>query len=394
VQVSMRRREKRRNLGSPWALPPLNSDAERVRAASSLASGILAGFSVTAIASLITADRKPWLFEPTLLVFSIAASTALLALNYQSWAQGYWSGPNDFLEWRPRARINFEDLQQVRRVQYNNMSIYRSLSVKADGCFRIAAAAFFLGLILLLCPNLKAGHISIWRLVSMGSVALGLIMFVATSTLYKSPVFGRRLLAQELYGDLPQVPPPTDEDIEAVALDGEAATRMKQARTSTLMISVKPREVRPVEPERVRRIGPCGMFRYKPSTEAEHKYEADLVDAAKRPELLDAAHEAESQLRQAQARRAPETEIRRLAEDLDKALTAAMRAAYAAQRAEIGPRGYEDRIYRRKAKATPRVHALTAEAERLLTLRETHRLNGIPAVTLKPSPPPSSASEA
>ena len=81
-------------------------------------------------------------------------------------------------------------------------------------------------------------------------------------------------------------------------------------------------------------------------------------------------------------------EIRRFAKDLDAALTAVMRAAYAAQRAEIGLRGYEDRIYRRKAMATPRVHALTAEAERLLTLRETHRLNGIPAVMYETGPPP------
>ena len=57
-----------------------------------------------------------------------------------------------------------------------------------------------------------------------------------------------------------------------------------------------------------------------------------------------------------------------------------------AQRAEIGVRGYDDRIYRRKAKATPKVHALTAEAERLLTLRETHRLNDIPAVAFHPAP--------
>ena len=117
---------------------------------------------------------------------------------------------------------------------------------------------------------------------------------------------------------------------------------------------------------------------------AEQMYRADVAHAARRVKLLDAAYEAESQLRQAQARRAPRAEIRRLAEDLDAALTAAMLAAYAAQRAEIGPRGYEDRIYWRKAKATPRVHALTAEAERLLTLRETHRLNGIPAVTFEP----------
>ena len=39
-----------------------------------------------------------------------------------------------------------------------------------------------------------------------------------------------------------------------------------------------------------------------------------------------------------------------------------MRAASAAERAAIGPQGYEDRIYRRKAKATSPVRAWSAEA--------------------------------
>jgi hypothetical protein len=126
--------------------------------------------------------------------------------------------------------------------------------------------------------------------------------------------------------------------------------------------------------------------RQKPSSEAEQSYAADAALAARRSGLLDAASEAESHFREAQARRAPDAELRRLALDLDSALTDAMHAAFAAQRAEIGPRGYDDRIYRRKARAKPRVHALTAEAERLLTLRETHRLNDVPAVTFEPSP--------
>ena len=126
--------------------------------------------------------------------------------------------------------------------------------------------------------------------------------------------------------------------------------------------------------------------RPKPSREAEQQYEADLALANRRAELLDAAREAEARFREAQARHAPDAELRGPAEAFDAALTAAMRAAYAAQRAEIGPRGYDDRIYRRKAKAKPHIHALTAEAERLLTLRETHRLNDIPATAFEPSP--------
>ncbi len=127
------------------------------------------------------------------------------------------------------------------------------------------------------------------------------------------------------------------------------------------------------------------MGRPKPSSEAEQQYKADVALAARRDELLEAAREAEDGLRQAQARHAPVTELRRLADALDAALTAAVRAAYAARRAAIGPLGYDDRIYRRKAMAKPHVHALTAEAEHLLTLRENHRLNGIPAVPFEPA---------
>jgi len=127
------------------------------------------------------------------------------------------------------------------------------------------------------------------------------------------------------------------------------------------------------------------MGRPKPSSEAEQQYKADVALAERRGEFLEAAREAEDRLRQAQARHAPVTELHRLAEEFDAALTAAVRAAYAARRAAIGPLGYDDRIYRRKAMAKPQVHALTAEAEHLLTLRENHRLNGIPAVPFEPA---------
>lgn len=124
--------------------------------------------------------------------------------------------------------------------------------------------------------------------------------------------------------------------------------------------------------------------RQQVSNDALSKHAEDVALAEKFDDLMEAARQAELRLRQAQARRAPLTEQRPLAIALDSALTAVMRAAFAAQRAEIGPLGYDDRIYRRKAMARPAVHALTAEAERLLTLRENHRLNGIPPAPLLP----------
>lgn len=119
--------------------------------------------------------------------------------------------------------------------------------------------------------------------------------------------------------------------------------------------------------------------RIKISAAAEASYLADVALAATFSQLLAKAQETEREFRRAQATAAPISVQYPLARDLDAALTAVTRAAYAAQRAEIGPRGYEDRIFFRKAKATPAVHGWTDEAERLLTLRETHRLTGFPA---------------
>jgi hypothetical protein len=116
------------------------------------------------------------------------------------------------------------------------------------------------------------------------------------------------------------------------------------------------------------------------SGNAEAEYAADTALAAQFDDLLEAARSAEQAFRNAQARGVPVSELYPLAKRLDTALTDAVHAAYAAQRVETGPRGYEDRIYRRKALARSAVHAWRDEAERLLTLRETHRLTGMPPV--------------
>ncbi len=128
------------------------------------------------------------------------------------------------------------------------------------------------------------------------------------------------------------------------------------------------------------------IARRKPvSPEAEQMLAADEALAARFDELLEQARDAEQKLRDGQAASVPLAEQYRLAKALDAALTDAMRAAYAAERVTIGPRGYEDRIYRRKAKATSPVRAWSMEAERLLTLRESHRLTGIPRLPHTPA---------
>jgi hypothetical protein len=110
------------------------------------------------------------------------------------------------------------------------------------------------------------------------------------------------------------------------------------------------------------------------SEEAQQKHAADVAMAERFGTLFEIAQAAEKELRDAQAARADDAELRKAGKRLDTALTDVMRAAFAAERVAIGARGYDDRIYRRKMLATPRVRMWSMEAQRLLTLRESHRL--------------------
>lgn len=129
------------------------------------------------------------------------------------------------------------------------------------------------------------------------------------------------------------------------------------------------------------------------SPEAAAKHDADVALAQRFDDLFADAQAAEQSLREAQANGASLEELHRAGKRLDSALTDVMRAGFAAQRAEIGPYGYDDRIYRRKAMATPPVRAWTMEAERLLTLRESHRLTGIVRLPRRPAGLPETSAD-
>lgn len=120
------------------------------------------------------------------------------------------------------------------------------------------------------------------------------------------------------------------------------------------------------------------FFRPAVSREAEVRYHADQEISKSYPELLEKARQAELTVRELRAADAPEMELRAAGLAFDKALTDALRGAEAGQRATFGVKSYDDRIARRKAKATPAGAEWTAEVDRLRTLREENRLWGIP----------------
>ncbi|GGS76813.1 hypothetical protein GCM10010156_39520 [Planobispora rosea] len=120
------------------------------------------------------------------------------------------------------------------------------------------------------------------------------------------------------------------------------------------------------------------FFRPRVSREAEVRYHADREVGKSFPELLEKARAAEAELRRLQSLPASTGELRAAGLVLDRAITEALRAAEACRRAAFGVKAYDDRIRRRKARATPTGAMWTTEVERLRTLREQNRLTGIP----------------
>ncbi len=127
------------------------------------------------------------------------------------------------------------------------------------------------------------------------------------------------------------------------------------------------------------------MVAEQSTTQARRSLEADRELAEKLPELLGEVAEAQETLDRARAEDAPVEELYQRGVELDRALTEAMRAAYARQRTLVGLKGYEDRIHRRKRLARPEIREATHVADQLLTAREAHRLHGMSRAPRQPA---------
>lgn len=110
---------------------------------------------------------------------------------------------------------------------------------------------------------------------------------------------------------------------------------------------------------------------------AMERLRSDRELASQYARLRDGAALAERQLRDAQRRQRPLSEIRDRNEALDHHLGAALEAALAGQRAAMGIQAYDDRIARRKAMVRDDVRRWTGEISRLRTVRETFRLEAM-----------------
>jgi hypothetical protein len=121
----------------------------------------------------------------------------------------------------------------------------------------------------------------------------------------------------------------------------------------------------------------------KVSSEVAERFAAAKELAAGLGDRLAAAQEADRRLREAQAERRPNAEVRELTIGYERALFDAITSADAAEQVAMGPKTIEHgdakqrraaQIAARRSRAKPAVRPYTDEADRLRTLREAHKL--------------------
>ena len=222
----------------PWRLPELHGDADRVRTSATLASGLLAGFSVTAILTLLTTSSPPPLAEWAVVAFALAAATSLVTLNYQWWAQGFWSLPSSFLEWRPTSRVDYWSLLETVSVQRDDAALFGKL-VRRARTLLICSVAFFLAAVALTLTPQSWSSLSLPRVLALASIVLGLLLFLGTWATPSGSALGRLRTKWLLHPDFLVVPGArgslelTDAQIDAVAATPESAAAMKAQRDGT-----------------------------------------------------------------------------------------------------------------------------------------------------------------
>lgn len=216
----------------PWALPALHGDAERVRVTAAITSGLLAGFSLAAILSIVTSGAGLPAAEWAIVFFSLTVATSLVTLNYQWWAHGFWTSPDAFVSLRPVARVDYHALQEAVAVQRHLVGVFDSLVKRARLGYRVSILAFFTANVLVLLP--AGGEWTFARGLAVAFLCLGALLFIGTLVHPGSdPVrrkVSRLVLGSRLFEDYDLAPRLDDHQIDAVASSSDAAYSMKEQR--------------------------------------------------------------------------------------------------------------------------------------------------------------------
>jgi hypothetical protein len=155
-----------------WTRPQMLGYAEAPRGLGGIVAPLLSGFSLAAIAAIVTASDPPP--DGDWAVAALAATVALLLFSMQVafLCLTKNSTPGEILEWHPEATVSDEELAVVRQVQASDFYAMARLGKISFIAYGWGLVAFHTAVLLLLVPH----HWSVARAVGFGIVAAALCL--------------------------------------------------------------------------------------------------------------------------------------------------------------------------------------------------------------------------
>jgi hypothetical protein len=157
-----------------WVTPENYGAAEALTSVGTVAAPLLAGFSLAAMAQTLTLtpNEVRWP-DAALLLFLLAATLFIAAVQATFWARQYQTSPHEIMAWWPDAK---DRLSLLQREQERHAAGFRMWSNRARAAYNAGLLCLLAGLTALSVPGETRGHVPVLRWVG---VAVGVIAFIA-----------------------------------------------------------------------------------------------------------------------------------------------------------------------------------------------------------------------
>jgi hypothetical protein len=136
-----------------WKRPQALGYHEELRGLGGIVAPLLSGFSLAAIATIVTGDDMPALAEWSVAALAAAVAFLIFSMQVAFASLSYNSFPAEILTWRPEVTVSEDELQRARAVQASDFDEMTRLGRISFSAYSAGLMAFLLGLLLLLIPD-------------------------------------------------------------------------------------------------------------------------------------------------------------------------------------------------------------------------------------------------
>ena len=136
-----------------WKRPANVGRAEEVKGFGGVVSPLVAGFSLAAIAQVVSSNTPPPRADWAIVAFTVTAAALLLAVQFSFLFVRHSATPEERLIWHPEARVHRATLERERIKQAKDHQIAQTYYARATICFNVGIVGFFAGLVMLVVPD-------------------------------------------------------------------------------------------------------------------------------------------------------------------------------------------------------------------------------------------------